>query len=65
MPGNATSAIHVLSEETPVSFLTTTGAFMCDEQERRYDSEPAIFPSLLFTETEVASVDWNAVFAQW
>ena len=26
---------------------------------------PSITPSLLFTEEEVAAVDWEAVFAQW
>jgi hypothetical protein len=37
---------------------------MCDERERRWDSEPAIFPSLLFTEDEARSVNWDAVFVQ-
>ena len=38
---------------------------MCDEREPRRDSEPAIFPSLLFTEDEVRAVNWEAVFAEW
>lgn len=38
---------------------------MCDRSERKYDSEPAIFPSLFFTEEEANSVDWEAVFAEW
>lgn len=38
---------------------------MCDESERRQDSEPAIFPSLLFTEEEVNAVNWDAVFTKW
>ena len=40
-------------------------AAMCDEREPRRDSEPAIFPSLLFTEDEVRAVNWEAVFAEW
>ncbi len=27
--------------------------------------EPAITPSLFFTAEEVASIDWEAVFAEW
>lgn len=35
------------------------------ELERYQDSEPAIVPSVLFTEEQAAKVDWDAVFAAW
>jgi hypothetical protein len=43
----------------------TRETVMCDEWERKHDSEPAIFPSLLLTAEEVDAVNWDAVFAQW
>lgn len=64
------SVIEVpLQSDAPESFRIPTTSFdfgaMCDDLERRQDSEPAIFPSLLFTEDEVRSVNWDAVFANW
>lgn len=59
-PSSTASVSDVRSAE---SWLT--GSAMCDEREPRRDSEPAIFPSLLFTEEQVRAVDWDAVFAEW
>ena len=36
-----------------------------NESLNQYTREHAIWPSLLFTDEEVAAVNWDAVFAQW
>lgn len=58
-----TDSVRISDDLSADSWLPTSA--MCDEWERRQDSEPAIFPSLLFTEDEVRSVNWDAVFAEW
>lgn len=58
-----TDRLNVLNERSE-GHLPSVPA-LSDEWERRQDSEPAIFPSLLFTEEEVRSVNWDAVFAEW
>ena len=66
MPAIASHTADSVQIEDELSPATWTPASsLCDEWERRQDSEPAIFPSLLFTEEEVQAVNWDAVFAQW
>ena len=39
---------------------------VCEETEAmNAPHEPAITPSILFTQAEVESVNWDAVFAEW
>ena len=47
------------------SEFDSNGVVMCDEWEPRRDSEPAIVPSVLFTDAEASTVDWTALYAQW
>lgn len=55
----------LLEEPDAPAYASNHAGLVSDEWERKHDSEPAIFPSLFFTDEEVAAVNWDAVFAQW
>ena len=53
------------SARTAVEMRTTAWSpveTICDEWERRQDSEPAIVPSVLFDEETVREMNWEAYY---
>lgn len=65
MPDGSSTFTDLATAGSTTFDLDSNGMVMCDAWEPRRDSEPAIVPSLLFTDEEAAVVDWAAVYAQW